>query len=118
MQGFAAAEAGGAGALRSDLESRASPDMRDEMPAQETFAAPPQVYPTYKLLGNLPSSPPQGQVLDAEPVRRPSRPTPTTAASDPPSRMPERRLPPAYSDEPIKVEIHCNSSRRVGIGVE
>ena len=112
MQGFAGV--GGAGALRSDLESRASPDMRDDMPAQETIAAPPppQVYPTYKLLGNLPSSPPQGQVLDAETVRRPSRPTPTTAASDPPSRMPERRLPSdAYSDEPIKVEIQQYSRR-------
>ena len=100
MQGFARAEAGGAGALRSDLESL--DDMREE-------SSPPQVYPTYNLLGNLPASAPQGQILGAGYVRAPnnvrySSPTPTTA-SDPPSRMPERRLPDSYINDPIKVEM-------------
>ena len=94
MQGFARAEAGGAGALRSDLESL--DDMREESP-------------TYNLLGNLPASAPQGQILGAGYVRAPnnvrySSPTPTTA-SDPPSRMPERRLPDSYINDPIKVEM-------------
>jgi hypothetical protein len=117
MQGFAVAEAGGAGELRSGLESRASPDLREDNIPTQASGAPPQVYPTYRLLGNLPSSPPQGQVLEAAypEVRRPSRPGPTTAASDTPSRMPERQLPAAYSDEPIKVGIQ---QQVVGVGVE
>ena len=117
-----------------DLETRASPERRME-PGQE--APQPPVYPTYKLLGNLASSPPQGEVLaqgnkSPEQARRP-RPTTTAAdvissrfthptvhsqapngSSEPPSptRMADRRMPDSYMEEPIQVDMQQLNSAR------